>query len=152
MALSLLVLLVPIFVLLAAYRFVGGESPVVVDPSSAYADARAANAFPVAEVPPPKGWQVASAAFRRNGGGVLRIGLRGPDGAAVQVIEGGADVGFVPSELGDARPEGVAGIGGRNWVRHVTARGERALVLSQPDRTVIVLGSGVDAVAARISP
>ena len=147
MALSMLVLLVPIFILLVGYRFVGGEKPVVVDPSSAYADARAAKAFPVAEAPPPKGWQVASAAFRLDGGGVLRIGLRGPDGQAVQVIEGGADVGFVGSELGDTRPAGVTVIGGRNWVRQVTARNQPALVLSQPDRTIIVLGDGGDAVA-----
>jgi len=154
MALSMLVLLVPIFILLVAYRYVGGEKPVVADPSSAYADARAARAFPVAEAPPPTGWEVASAAFRLDGGGVLRIGLRGPDGEAVQVIESGADVGFVPSELGNTRPAGVTVIGGRNWVRQVTARGEPALVLSQPDRTIIVLGDGGEVVAAavRISP
>jgi hypothetical protein len=149
MALSMLVLLVPIFVLLVGYRFLGGEGAVVVDPSSAYADARAAGGFPVAEVTPPKGWEVASASFRRDGGGVLRIGLRGPDSAAVQMIESGADVGFVGSELGATRPDGVAVIAGRNWVRQVTARGEPALVLSQPDRTVIVLGAGGEAIASR---
>src|SRR3954467_15439417 len=77
MALSLLVLLVPIFILIGVYRFLGGESPTVVDPSSAYQEAQVAHAFPVAEPAMPGGWTIISADFRRgDAGGVLRIGFR----------------------------------------------------------------------------
>src|SRR3981189_2187632 len=88
MALSLLVLLVPIIVLLGVYRFLGGESPTVVDPSAAYADARAAHAFPVAEPSLPPGWHPVSSAFRRgDAGAVLRVGFRGPDSGTAQLVE-----------------------------------------------------------------
>ena len=50
MAISLLVLLVPIALLLAFYRgFLGGDQPSTVDPVPALESARAANAFPVSE-------------------------------------------------------------------------------------------------------
>jgi Protein of unknown function (DUF4245) len=144
MALSLLVLLVPIFVLLAAYRFLGGESPTVVDQSSAYDTARAAGLFPVTMPSTlPTGWQPVRSAFSRgDAGAVLRAGFRTPDGGTAQLIESNVNAdALVRGELGeDARIEDMVSLVGRDWQRYVTSSGERALVLRQPDRTVIVVG------------
>ncbi|MGC9668069.1 DUF4245 domain-containing protein [Planosporangium sp. 12N6] len=147
MVLSLLVLLVPIIVLLGVYRFLGGESPTVVDPSSAYADARASKAFPVAEASPPAGWQPVSSAFRRSdAGAVLRVGFRSPSGGTAQLVESNVSAGaLVTAELGtDARDEGGARLDGHEWRRYTAPGGDRALVLSQQDRTMIVVGHASD--------
>ncbi|GII21135.1 hypothetical protein Pme01_07320 [Planosporangium mesophilum] len=148
MALSLLVLLVPIVVLLGMYRFLGGESPTVVDPSTAYADARAARAFPVAEPAVPAGWQPVSSAFRRgDAGSVLRVGFRSPSGGTAQLVESNVSAGaLLTAELGaGARDEGPAGLVGQEWRRYTATQGDRAYVLSQQDRTVIVMGRAADA-------
>src|SRR5262245_53115763 len=103
MALSLLVLLVPIFVLLTAYRCLGGESPTVANPSSAYDTARAAKLFPVSEPTGlPKGWQSVSSAFQRgDAGAVLRVGFRSPGGGTAQLIESNVNAeALVHGELG----------------------------------------------------
>jgi hypothetical protein len=147
MALSLLVLLVPIFVLVGVYRFLGGESPTVVDPSSAYADARAAGAFPVVEPALPEGWQPVSSAFRRgDAGAVLRVGFRSPSGGAAQLVESNVMAGaLVSAELGaGAHDEGTTNLDGQEWHRYVAAEGDHAFVLSQPDRTMIVVGRATD--------
>jgi hypothetical protein len=154
MALSLLVLLVPIIVLLGVYRFLGGESPTVVDPSSAYADARAAHAFPVTEPAVPPGWQPVSSAFRRgDAGSVLRVGFRSPGGGTAQLVESNVSAGtLVTAELGaGARDEGGASLDGQEWHRYVASGGDHALVLSQPDRTVIVMGRAPDAELAQLA-
>jgi hypothetical protein len=144
MALSLLVLLVPIFVLLAAYRFLGGESPTVVDASSAYDTAKAAKLFPVTEPTGlPAGWQSVSSAFQRgDAGGVLRVGFRSPSGGIAQLLESNVDAeALVRGELGQAaRVEDTLSLDGLDWQRYVTEEGERALVLRQSNRTVIVVG------------
>jgi hypothetical protein len=143
MALSLLVLLVPIFVLVGVYRFLGGESPTVVDPTTAYADARAARAFPVAESATPAGWRPVSSTFRRgDAGAVLRIGFRSPSGSTAQLVESNVMAGaLVSAELGaGSRDEGDANLAGLSWRRYVASRGDHAYVLSQVDRTVIVVG------------
>jgi hypothetical protein len=154
MALSLLVLLVPIIVLLGVYRFLGGESPTVVDPSSAYADARAARAFPVAEPAVPGGWRPVSAAFRRgDAGSVLRVGFQSPGGGTAQLVESNVSAGaLVTAELGaGARDEGSASLDGQEWHRYNAAGGDHALVLSQPDRTIIVMGRAPDAELAQLA-
>ncbi|GAA1806450.1 DUF4245 domain-containing protein [Planosporangium flavigriseum] len=154
MALSLLVLLVPIIVLLGVYRFLGGESPTVVDPSSAYADARAASAFPVAEPAVPTGWQPVSSVFRRSdAGAVLRVGFRSPRGGTAQLVESNVPAGaLVKAELStDARDEGRAQVNGQEWRRYAASNGDRALVLSQPDRTVIVMGRASDAELSQLA-
>jgi Protein of unknown function (DUF4245) len=144
MALSLLALLIPIFVLLAAYRFLGGESPPVMDTTSAYDTARAAGLFPVtAPSGLPTGWKPARSAFQRgDAGAVLRAGFRTPSGGTAQLIESNVHPdALVNGELGEeARIEDTVSLVGRDWQRYVTASGERALVLRQPDRTVIVVG------------
>jgi hypothetical protein len=144
MALALLVLLVPIFVLLAAYRWAGGESPTVVDTSSAYDTARAARLFPVSEPSGlPAGWQAAGSAFQRgDAGAVLRVGFRTPKGGTAQLIESDVPAdNLVTGELGGgARMDGTTAIHGREWQVYTTGGARRALVLRQPDRTVIVVG------------
>lgn len=159
MALSLLVLLIPIFVLLAAYRFLGGESATVVDTSSAYDTARAAKQFPVSEPTGlASGWQPVRSAFQRgDAGAVLRVGFRTPSGGTAQLIESNvAGDALVHGELGEqARVEDTVSLIGRDWQRYNTDRGERALVLRQPDRTVIVVGQApieeLAALAASVS-
>jgi hypothetical protein len=147
MALSLLVLLVPIFVLLGVYRFLGGESPTVVDPSSSYADARAAAAFPVVEPALPAGWQPVSSSFRRgDAGAMLRVGFRSPSGGTAQLVESNVMAGaLVSAELGPgARDQGSTNLDGEEWHRYIAAAGDHAFVLSQSDRTLIVVGRATD--------
>jgi hypothetical protein len=146
MAVSLLVLLVPIALLLLFYRFVlDGDEPVRVDPAPTVATARAANVFPISEPTGlDDGWIPVSASWQPvDGGRVLRIGYVTPDGAGVQVVQTNAPVdSFLPIELTDkARPEGSVGVGGTAWQAYTSRPGERALVLLEPDRTVYVLGS-----------
>ncbi|NJC69510.1 DUF4245 domain-containing protein [Planosporangium thailandense] len=154
MALSLLVLLVPIIVLLGVYRFLGGESPTVVDPSSAYDDARAAHAFPVTEPSVPPGWKPVSAVFRRSDpGAVLRVGYRSPTGGTAQLLESNVPTGvLVASELGTgARDEGAVSLDGQEWHRYTSSSGELAYVHSQPDRTVLVVGRTSDTELAQLA-
>lgn len=145
MAVSLLVLLVPIALLLGFYRVVlGGDDPVLVDPAPAVAEARSAAAFPVSEPAGlAAGWRVISASFRTvEGGRVLRIGYVSPDGGGVQLLQTDVPVDrFLPGELGrEARARGAAALPGGGWQRYTARRGEQALVLLQPDRTVVVVG------------
>jgi hypothetical protein len=146
MALSMAVLLVPIALAIVIYRWLGGEGAVTVDPASAYADARAAKLFPVAEATVPKGWHPVSAAFRRDGGnGVLRIGYTGPDSGTAQLVESNA-TDLAGTELGPGRTtDGSATIQGREWRHYTLAEGEQAIVLAAPDRTVIIRGRMPDA-------
>lgn len=148
MALSLLVLLVPIAIMVAGYRFLGGESPTPVDTARAFADARAAHMFAVAEPTGlPSGWQPASAAFVRSAdGGTLRVGYRGPNGAILQLVESSRPAGdLLAAELGaGARLDGSAVIAGRDWQKYLTGRGELAVVLPAPDRTIVIVGRAAD--------
>ena len=141
----MVVLLLPIFIMIVVYRWLGGESVVAVDPSSAYADARAARAFTVAEVTAPKGWQSVSASFRRDGaGGVLRVGFTGPDGATAQLVEGNA-ADLAGTELGVVTPDGSATIGGRDWQHYTLGRSEQAIALTETGRTILIRGKTKDA-------
>lgn len=154
MALSLLVLLVPIIVLLGVYRFLGGESPTVVDPSSTYADARAAHAFPVTEPSVPGGWRPVSAVFRRSDpGAVLRVGYRSPSGGTAQLLESNVPTGvLVASELGTgARDEGPVNLDGLVWHHYTAASGDRAYVRGRTDRTVLVVGRASDSELAQLA-
>ncbi|WP_320065859.1 DUF4245 domain-containing protein [Micromonospora sp. RTGN7] len=145
MAISLLVLLVPIALLLAFYRgFLGGDQPTTVDPAPALEQARAANAFPVSQ---PAGldseWKTVSASYRSvEGGSNLRIGYLTPEGRSAQVVQ--SDVPperLLPAELtAAAQPQGPTEVGGRNWQRYTARGNEQALVLLEPGRTVIVVG------------
>ncbi|MFC0028918.1 DUF4245 domain-containing protein [Micromonospora chaiyaphumensis] len=150
MALSLLVLLVPIALLLAFYRgFLGGDEPVTVDPAPAVEQARAANAFPVAE---PQGlgsdWRTVSARYQTDAGvGTLRIGYVTPEGRGAQLVESNAPAEkLLPAELSGGQPQGPADLpGGTSWQRYTARGNEQALVLLEPNRTVIVVGDAGEA-------
>ncbi|WP_165945258.1 DUF4245 domain-containing protein [Micromonospora sp. KC723] len=145
MALSLLVLLVPIALLLAFYRgFLGGEQPVVVDPGPAYESARSANAFPVSEPTGlGSGWRTVSATYRAVDGGVnLRVGYLTPEGRGVQLVQSNVPPEkLLPQELtAQGQPQGPTDLGGRSWQRYTGRGNDQALVLLEPGRTVIVVG------------
>jgi hypothetical protein len=145
MALSLLVLLIPIALLLTFYRLVlDGDEPIAVDTRPAVADARAAKLFPVLEPTGLSGdWRAVSATFRRaDGQGTLRIGYVDPDGDPVQLVESSVPVEkLLPAELGaGATSAGTVGVGPADWQRYDTPRGEPALVRLEAGRTVLVVG------------
>lgn len=146
MALSLLVLLVPIALLIGFYRvFLGGDQPAQVDPAPTIAQARSINAFPVSEpVGLAAGWQSVTATLQRPAGAAtLRLGYLSPDGEGVQLVQSNVPAEqFLPTELtGKGQPQGVTEVRGRNWQRYTARAGEQALVLMEPGRTVIVVGS-----------
>ncbi|MFU8852146.1 DUF4245 domain-containing protein [Micromonospora sp. SL1-18] len=144
MALSLLVLLVPIALLLAFYRgFLGGEAPITVDPASAIELARSEGAFPVSQ---PEGlasdWRTVSARYRAEaGGGTLRIGYLTPEGRGAQLVESNVPADkLLAAELSGGQPQGPADLPGGSWQRYTARSNEQALVLLEPTRTVIVIG------------
>ncbi|MGY0003586.1 DUF4245 family protein [Micromonospora sp. I033] len=150
MALSLLVLLVPIALLLAFYRgFLGGDQPVTVDPAPAVEQARAANAFPVA-VPHDLGsdWRTVSARYQTEpGGGTLRLGYLTPEGRGAQLVQSNVPAEkLLPAELSGGQPQGAVDLpGGASWQRYTARGNEQALVLLEPNRTVIVVGDAGEA-------
>ena len=145
MVLSMAVLLVPIALLLIFYRVVlNGDAPTTVDPSAAIEEARSANAFPVV-VPDGLGddWHVASATFQRQTtGATLRIGYVDPDKNGLQLIESSVPAAtLLPAELtAGAKPVGTFRADTRAWRRYDARPGEQALVFSEPNRTLIVIG------------
>ncbi|HEX5594425.1 MAG TPA: DUF4245 domain-containing protein [Micromonosporaceae bacterium] len=149
MALSLLVLLVPIALVFGFYNVVlDGDKPGVIDPGPTVALARADNAFPVSEPTGlDAGWHPIRADFRRvDGGQTLRIGYVTPANGGVQLVQSNVPAErLLPAELTErGRPEGVVELAGRSWQRYTARPGERALVLLEPDRTVIVVGSAAE--------
>ncbi|MFC0528061.1 DUF4245 domain-containing protein [Phytohabitans kaempferiae] len=146
MVLSLIVLLVPVLLVVLIYRVVqGGDQPVTVDTAPAISQARSANAFPVSE---PAGlsddWRAISATFQKaEGGQILRLGYVTPDGAGLQLIQSNVPAeNLLPAELTKSgRAEGAVKIEGRSWQRYTARPGERALVLLEQERTIVVVGS-----------
>ncbi|MEV1158935.1 DUF4245 domain-containing protein [Micromonospora chokoriensis] len=149
MAISLLVLLVPIALLLAFYRgFLGGDQPTTVDPAPAIEQARSANVFPVSQ---PEGlgsdWSTVSARYQTvEGGANLRLGYLTPEGRGVQLLQSNVPAErLLPAELTDqAQPQGPTELAGRNWQRYTARDNQQALVLLEPNRTVIVVGDARD--------
>ncbi len=90
MALSLIVLMVPVFLLVLTYRFLyQGDTIVTVDPSEAIASAQRAG---MSQLPPntaPEGWLIVNAHFRD---GVLRIGYLTKDRGGVQLAQSKTDL------------------------------------------------------------
>ncbi|MDT0532235.1 DUF4245 domain-containing protein [Micromonospora sp. DSM 115977] len=149
MAISLLVLLIPIALLLAFYRgFLGGDQPTTVDPAPALESARAANAFPVSEPAGlGDGWRTVSANFQTvEGGSSLRLGYLTPEGRAAQLVQSSVPPErLLPAELtAEGQPQGQTDLGGRSWQRYTARGNEQALVLLEPNRTVIVVGDARD--------
>ncbi|MEV4344835.1 DUF4245 domain-containing protein [Actinoplanes sp. NPDC049596] len=150
MAMSLLVLLVPIALLLIFYRTVlNGDAPITVDPAGSLQEAQKANVFTVLQ---PTGlgddWHVSSASFRRETtGATLRIGYVDPDKDALQLVESNVpSATLLPTELTkDAKPAGEFRSDAGVWRLYDARPGEKALVLADQTRTVIVIGkSSVD--------
>ncbi|MCX4386678.1 DUF4245 domain-containing protein [Micromonospora peucetia] len=149
MAISLLVLLIPIALLLAFYRgFLGGDQPSTVDPVPALESARAANAFPVSEPAElDDGWRTVTANFQTvEGGSSLRLGYLTPEGRGAQLVQSSVPPErLLPTELtAEGQPQGQTDLGGLTWQRYTARGNEQALVLLEPDRTVIVIGDARD--------
>jgi hypothetical protein len=149
MFMALGVLLVVVFAVLGIYRCTGGDQTPIVDTGSVYEQAHSSNAFPVLET---KGlsdkWRPVSALFQPDAAGsVLRIGYETPADGTLQLVEGNVDPDtMLGRELGnDGRSTGQVDVNGRSWQRYTARRGERALVLKEPERTVIVVGAASDA-------
>ncbi|MGV9211304.1 DUF4245 family protein [Micromonospora sp. RB23] len=149
MAISLLVLLIPIALLLAFYRgFLGGDQATTVDPAPAIEQARSANTFPVSE---PQGlgsgWRTVSARYQSvEGGATLRIGYLTPEGRGVQLVQSSVPAErLLPAELTDqGQPQGPTELGGRTWQQYTARGNQQALVLLEPTRTVLVIGDARD--------
>jgi hypothetical protein len=145
MVLSMTVLLVPIALLLIFYRVVlNGDAPRSIDPGSTIEEARSVNAFQVT-VPGDLGrdWYVSSATFQRQAAGVtLRIGYVDPDKNGLQLIESSVPpTTLLPAELtSGAKPVDTIRADARVWRRYDARPGEQALVSSEPNRTIIVIG------------
>jgi Protein of unknown function (DUF4245) len=150
MVISVGLLLAVVFALFGLYRCLGGDEPTKIDPGPYYAQARDAKEFPVLETSGlPSGWIAVSGTYQQQAGGsaVLRIGWRSPSEEGAQLIQGNAppDI-LLTRELGDnARATGdVVDLGGRQWQVYEARDGERAYVLQEPERTVIVIGRASD--------
>src|SRR5258705_12992171 len=89
MAISMVVLLIPLALVVAIFRLRGGEDVQIVDPSSAIASAQSAKLFPVAAPTGlAAGWRPLSAQFARDGAtGALRVGYLTPNDGQGQLIE-----------------------------------------------------------------
>ena len=149
MALSLLVLLIPIALLVGVYRVLHeGEKPVLVDAAPVLAQARGAGDFPVAAPTGlADGWRTLTARYAAGDGrAVLRVGYLTPDGDGVLLIESDrpADALLAEELTAAARPLGAVAVAGRDWQRYAGRPGERALVLLEPERTLIVVGAAAD--------
>lgn len=145
MAMSLAVLLIPIALLLTFYRVVlSGDAPVTVDAAPTVQQARQANAFPVV-VPQGLGedWHTSSARFTRQANGAtLRIGYVDPDDDPVQLVESSVPAAtLLPAELtSSAKPLGTFRAPNGVWRSYDARPGEKALVLSDGTRTIVVVG------------
>ncbi|MDG4793308.1 DUF4245 domain-containing protein [Micromonospora sp. WMMD1082] len=149
MAISLLVLLIPIALLLAFYRgFLGGDEPNTVDPAPVFDQARSAGAFPVSEPTGlGDGWRAVRATYRTaEDGAILRVGYVTPEGRGLQLVQSNVPAErLLPAELTDeGRPQGQTDLGSGTWQRYTARGNEQALVLLQPERTVIVVGDARD--------
>jgi hypothetical protein len=146
MALSLAVLIIPIALVLTFYRVVlNGDAPITVDPGQSIQQARAAAVFPVLV---PAGlsddWHVASSAWKpAPEGATLRIGYVAPDDDSALLVQSSIPPEqLLPVEIGrTAEPRGTFRDGERAWRAYDARPGELALVLTEPGRTVVLVGT-----------
>ncbi|GGL90871.1 DUF4245 domain-containing protein [Micromonospora yangpuensis] len=149
MAISLLVLLIPIALLFVFYRgFLGGDQPISMDPAPAVEQARDAGLFPVSE---PTGlgpdWHPVRASYQTvEGGANLRIGYVTPEGRGAQLVQSNVPAErLLPAELtAEGQPQGSVDLAGRSWQRYTARGNEQAYVLLEPNRTVLVVGDARD--------
>ncbi|WP_433370477.1 DUF4245 domain-containing protein [Actinoplanes sp. CA-142083] len=150
MVMSLAVLLVPIALLLIFYRVVlSGDAPITVDPAPTIQEAQQAAAFTVV-LPQGLGddWHTSSATFKRQSdGATLRLGYVDPDKDPVQLVESSVpSASLLPGELGaDAKALGNFRSPAGVWRVYDGRPGEKALVLADQKRTIVVVGkTGMD--------
>jgi Protein of unknown function (DUF4245) len=150
MAKAVLVLLVPVMIAVAVYVFFfGGSSPIVIDPSGSYGDARAAGVFPVVQPQGlPSGWKSVSSTYGvERGRHVLRVGYIAPDGAGLQLLESdGPTAAVISDAVGSANPVGASvAIGGRTWGEVGAGKNDQqALINTGSGYTIIVKGQASD--------
>ncbi|WP_231953707.1 DUF4245 domain-containing protein [Actinoplanes derwentensis] len=149
MIISLLVLLVPIALVMGFYRVVlEGDRPVSIDPASSID--LASRQFPVT-VPvgltEDQDWHVTSANFRReNDGATLRLGYVPPSDKAILMIQSSVDPSIlVPAEVGkQGQRTGTFRTDQRTWLQYSGRTGETALIATEPDRTIVLIGASGD--------
>ncbi|NUR72791.1 MAG: DUF4245 domain-containing protein [Hamadaea sp.] len=140
MALSLAVLLVPIFLVLLVGRFFYGDTTTAtVDPQVALSGAARASMSPIPQGQTPEGWKIVSAQYRD---GVLRLGYLTDDEKGVQLVQGKGDsTGLLAAELTTAGKQvGTVDVVGVGWQRWTGRPGESALVRVSGAVTVIAVG------------
>lgn len=148
----MLVLIVPVFLIVALYRYLGHEAPPAVDTTEAYGSVQRAGQFQLLRPEGlPGGWRIASATYTD---GILRVGVTAPDNGALQLVESAnpASV-LLPAIVGkDAHDDGEAPIAGGQWHRYSQGHpGERAILQTTGDRTVIIVGQATDAQLQRLA-
>ncbi|GAA5183735.1 hypothetical protein GCM10023322_23730 [Rugosimonospora acidiphila] len=147
MALSIAVLIIPIFVLLGVYRvFFAGDAPIAVDAAQEYANAKHDAPFPVLEPTSlPGKWTPISATFGKvSDGWVLRVSYVPPAKTGAQLVESDRPVNaLLADELGgSARPGNLEVIDGRTWRQYpIASNNSRALVLANDGQTTIISGT-----------
>ncbi|MFG2037401.1 DUF4245 domain-containing protein [Dactylosporangium sp. NPDC048998] len=141
MALSMLVLIVPVFLIVGFYRFLGHDAPPMVDTTEVYGSVQRAGQFELLKPEGlPSGWRISSATYTD---GILRLGVTAPDDGALQLVESAKPTAeLVPAIIGkDARDDGAVTIAGQQWQRLSQGRpGERAIMQTGGSRTVIIVG------------
>jgi hypothetical protein len=144
MVISLLVLLVPVVLFVGVYQVISGRNlPVEVDPSGELAAAEEAGMPVTVPAGLAAGWVPVSAAFRTaDAGGTVRVGYLTPDANSVQLVQSTAPAEeLLAAELPDsAAPAGAVDVAGRSWQLYEADDDHLALVLLEPDRTVIAHG------------
>ena len=138
---AMVVLMVPVILIVALYRFLGHETPPTIDTADTYETARSAHDF---DVLIPTGlsvkWRITSASYQDK---TLRLGFISPANGQLRVVETGpVTPTFYADELGaGAHPTGTVEVNGVTWQRYADGRPEEtSLVRADPKRTVIVVG------------
>ncbi|MGY1773615.1 DUF4245 domain-containing protein [Blastococcus sp. SYSU D00813] len=147
---------------LAFLRDDAGTDPVrEVDPSSTVRTAAEYAAFPL-EAPAdlPEGYRATDTDFEGDGPGervTLGIDYSTPsEDYALFVTSDDPEAEAVGDVLDGAEPDGTVDIGGREWTRSTTERGETALSRQAGEATVLVTGDASDeeleTLAASVGP
>jgi hypothetical protein len=148
-ALSLGVLIVPIFVVILGFQFLGADPITRVDPTEAYGRAESSGGFAVLRAEGlPRGWYITAATSQLDKGDTtLRVGLVAPSGKFARFAQSNRPVErMVADELGGTpRSTGAEELGGQVWLRYPGRGQEQALVSVRRDSVVVVTGTAEDA-------
>ncbi|GAA3385818.1 DUF4245 domain-containing protein [Cryptosporangium minutisporangium] len=143
LAIALGILVIPLVTLVALCQPKASDSPTV-DPSRVYETAREQKAFRVREPQGLSDWRPTAAAYNPAAGGrfTIRVSYSTPDDRYVQLVQSNAAADTLITGIIDrGAPAGVEQIEGESWTRYTAREGkENALVLIEPDVTVVVVG------------